>query len=722
MPKTRKNIAAELAKRFQAGETAILPRLIELLGNDSARYRHGALCALDACGNDTMLSNLSKVIPLLDDPMDFVRIAAVAMVSKATDDQDAQLALLKTAVADRTALAPNSVRNALQASLLKSETALAKTPFQSGHDETLIEQALTNMILEETGGGDLVKAKVKVWDKDTVIRLAGPLTFMAEEEQVFDQMFGARNAPAQAMLGKFGYLEAVQTSAHRIRKKAEIPRHIRANSGFKDPLVNPAVVAQQPGVFAELADEIKTILIDNPLEEIEVKDESTKWLAATTPLVKVLRTIEENKTPAKLPSIADDVRKVFLAELDAAAGTGAKTKLCRAVLADPARMDTFHKIAAMDQLSELLGTGSCEDLLPYLGHEYWRLRDHSRQLASTHIMGMGEAEISALFAAAADASAQAGFLETLALAKPKAGLKTAREAISHESSAVRAAAITACASLGGAAVTNDIITHLASAKSIGERHACEDALLIRTADPSAAIQIRDRLAAMTTDAAPELLDSLYYLIARIGDGRSIDILRKAAATDDPASFNRVMLALSYSPSREADKLMLDLAAANPKRAQILGPHAVRRMVIGPKGYNDITSAERMDFADAMLKITLEPRIVKFLGNIHEARALRTLMFCLQKGFSAAAESLITNAEGMENLSPADAKIAAKALQDVIEYIEVTRLRGGVKAHMDKDDNYTGWKALQARAGKVLLKIHKPETAPIPTFDGLDLDR
>jgi len=109
-------------------------------------------------------------------------------------------------------------------------------------------------------------------------------------------------------------------------------------------------------------------------------------------------------------------------------------------------------------------------------------------------------------------------------------------------------------------------------------------------------------------------------------------------------------------------------------------------------------------------------------SIHEARALKTLMFCLEKGFSGAAESLIANAVGMENLSPTDAKIAAKALQDVIEYIEVTRLRGGIKAHMDKDDNYTGWKALQARAGKVLLKIHKPETAPIPTFDSLDLDR
>jgi hypothetical protein len=73
---------------------------------------------------------------------------------------------------------------------------------------------------------------------------------------------------------------------------------------------------------------------------------------------------------------------------------------------------------------------------------------------------------------------------------------------------------------------------------------------------------------------------------------------------------------------------------------------------------------------------------------------------------------------MENLPPADAKIAAKALQDVIEYIEVTRLRGGIEAHMDKDDKYLEWKALQARAGKALLKFHKPEAAPIEGFDTL----
>ncbi|MFN6270166.1 MAG: DUF6288 domain-containing protein, partial [Akkermansiaceae bacterium] len=356
-PKTRNQIAAELGKRFIAGEAAIAPRLVSLLTHENARFRHGALRALDACGTDVMLSNLSKIVPMLDDPKDFVRITAIELVSKATDDKEAQLAILKTTVAEQHTEAPNSVRNSVQSNLFSSKvkSAISDSPFKAGFDDKLVEQALTKLILEETGGGPLVESKVKTWDKDTVVRLAGPLTFIAEEEQVYDQMFGARNAAAQAMLGKFGYLEGVQTNGYRLMQKANIPRHIRAASGFKDPMVNPDMVFKQPGVFADYADEIKTILIDSPSETITIKDQSTNWIQVSTPLSKVLKAIEANKTPAALPSIAGDVRKIFQSELAAVEGTGAKMKLCRDALADPQSMQTFRQIAAMDALVELGG-------------------------------------------------------------------------------------------------------------------------------------------------------------------------------------------------------------------------------------------------------------------------------------------------------------------------------------------------------------------------------
>jgi hypothetical protein len=722
-PKTRNQIAAELGKRFKAGEAAIAPRLVSLLTHENARFRHGALRSLDACGNDVMLSNLSKIVPMLDDPKDFVRITAIELVSKASEDKDAQLAILKTTVAEQHTEPPNSVRNSVQSNLFSSKvkSAISDSPFKAGFDDKLVEKALTKLILEETGGGPLVESKVKTWDKDTVVRLAGPLTFIAEEEQVYDQMFGARNAPAQAMLGKFGYLEGVQTNGYRLLKKANIPRHIRAASGFKDPMVNPDVVFKQPGVFADYADEIKTILIDSPSEMIMIKDESTNWIVST-PLSKVLKAIEANKTPAALPSIAVDVRKNFQAELNALDGTGAKMKWCRDTLADPQSMQTFRQIAAMDALVELSGPDAVNDLLPYLGHDYWRLSEHSRRVAADLVKGMPAAQIAKLFAETTQNSSKTGFLQMLTISGAKGGLDIAKQAMKHESPAVRAAAIGTFSALGGEAATGDLVKILQTAESLEECHACEDALLSRCAAPATAGRIRDQLIAIKSGASTMLLDSVYYLLARIGDAKSIEVLRQAATTEDPKEFARVMFALSYSPSREADKVMLEIAAKNPKRAAIVGVYGDRRMVIGPKGYGDIDSKDRMDFAEAILKLTLEPRIIQLLGTIHEARALRALMFCLEKGVGSAAKSIVENAEGMEKLSPADAKIAAETLRQLMEYIEVSYLRGGIKAHMSKDYSYTGWKSLQARAGKSLLKFHKPETAPIPTFDGLDLDR
>ena len=211
------------------------------------------------------------------------------------------------------------------------------------------------------------------------------------------------------------------------------------------------------------------------------------------------------------------------------------------------------------------------------------------------------------------------------------------------------------------------------------------------------------------------------MLGQIGDAPSLTALAKLARTEDTVLLGEIVTALSYSPNREADQRLLEIAASGKTAAKIAGAQSARRMVIGPKGFGDVTSAARLDFADAMLARVLDPHLVSYLGNIHEARALRTLASCLRQGVQSAAESMIRSAEGMSKLPPADAQIAATALKDVIEFIEVNKLRGGLEKHMSKDDNYVGWKALQARAGKALLKFHNPGAAPIKGFDYLELN-
>jgi hypothetical protein len=124
----------------------------------------------------------------------------------------------------------------------------------------------------------------------------------------------------------------------------------------------------------------------------------------------------------------------------------------------------------------------------------------------------------------------------------------------------------------------------------------------------------------------------------------------------------------------------------------------------------------------MLKMKHEPKIIAYLGKVHTGRSVQTLFEVMKGGSAPAASSaIISAADGMEKSSEEERKIAAEALAGVIEYIEVRYLRGGPSAHMGKDDNYVGWKSLQATAGKTMLKIHKPKQAAMPKFDDKDLD-
>jgi hypothetical protein len=330
--------------------------------------------------------------------------------------------------------------------------------------------------------------------------------------------------------------------------------------------------------------------------------------------------------------------------------------------------------------------------------------------------------LSAALASATDEKISAGILATLAMAQSKSALEPTTKAMSHASPVVRREAVKAVAAIGGDSTIPTIVNHLKQAKENADVEGCEAALDPFTSQSASAAKLRPALIALLPDVQGNARSSVHYLLARIGDAPSLAVLKKAVESKDPVECSSAVLGLSYSPNREADKILLDTAASDPKRAVIVGNHAARRMAIGPKGFGDISNAEAVAFADALLKFNLSDDVVVYLGMIPDARAMNSLMFCLQKGVTRAAESLIACAEGLDKLPPADAKIAATALQGTIEYIEVTRLRGGMKAHMGVDDRYTYWKALQARAGKALLKYLKPESSPIPTFDTLELDR
>ena len=719
-PKTRAQIAKELGKRYQAGDTSIAGRLVALLSHENARYRDGAVQGIAACGKDAALPQLSKISVLLEDPYDFVRISAARAMAKITSSNESKRELLRATLDSHKAVAPNSVANTTQSLLFADESLLANNPFEAGIDNNLVRRALEAVIQLDPVHRSFMASRAKVWSKDTVVKLAGPLTFAAEEEQIADQMFANRSPLAQAILNQHGYLEGVLASAYRMRKQAAVPRDIRAKVGFKRPLADPEHVKKYKGLYRDLIPAFQSVLIGNPLAQISEKEGEKTIL---TDLDELLRIIEADKQPQRLPSIEKDVAFQFSQEIAQAGSTREKLHLCRKELEDPERKTYFRKMAAMTHLTELLGPDALKDLLPYLNHKYFRLREHSQKLAAPQMATLDNGGLTQLVVDSGSAREQIGILHTLGNHQIKNGTALSRQALVSKTPSIRNAALQAYAKLAGIGSIKDITGHLAKATHQEDLRGCEEALITLLKKPVSSAKTKEALIAMVpkVQELPAVRKRLYYLIGQAGDQRSLDTLVKEARTEDIQHFDDLVHGLAFSNSREADQILLRLAAESPKSAKLIGKYAVHRMVLGPKGFGDLNDKIRMDFAEPMLKLDMDRRLISYLGKIHEARALRALMYCLEKGVSHAASALVASAEGLKNLSLKDSEIAAKAIRDVMEYMEVTHLRGGITAHMKKEDNYLGWQALQARAGKALLKVKQPDRAPIPAFNDLDLD-
>ena len=118
--------------------------------------------------------------------------------------------------------------------------------------------------------------------------------------------------------------------------------------------------------------------------------------------------------------------------------------------------------------------------------------------------------------------------------------------------------------------------------------------------------------------------------------KSLQILSDAARTEDMQHFDDVIHGLPF-PTAEADQMLLRMAAESPKSAKVVGKYAVHRMVLGPKGFGDLNDKIRMDFAEPMLKLNMDRKLISYLGKIHEARPPRPNVLP-EKGVSHAAEA------------------------------------------------------------------------------------
>ncbi len=722
-PNTRDAIAKNLAARYAAGEKEVLPRLTELLSSDDARFRQGAILALTYCGPEATLQYMSGVAKLLHDPHEFVRIQAAQAMAKASNSPEIQAALLKAVVEDPNAndMSPNNFSHALQGLLFGGNTELATKPFDAGLDQDLVYQALERILtLDPAGGGGLMSSRQKVWTGNTVVRLSGPLVYTAEEEQIADQMFSGRRSWSLDFLNHLGYQEGIEACASYLRKWKDIPRTIRGQVYFKRGNVKPQPMMKNPGAALEFLPLLKEWLTENPLAVAhESKDEPS------IALYQLIAAIEAAQ-PRTLPRLSTEVERFFQQQLDEAQGSDAKLALCREILADPLRRDYFRMNAAMTYLAKTLDAAAVEDLLPYVGHDYWRLRRGALRLLAAMESPDTDAKLAAAFAQA-HASTASAILETLAQRKSPLGRNLATEALSHASPAVRAQAAQTLFALAGAEALPAIFDLLKKASHHEEFSGCEAALLSQPSDDALAQRIRDQALALLPQGSPPLRDTLYWLLAQVGGKQSMDVLRGALATKDEREYRSILNALSYSPDPEAEMVILDTIAADPKsgRADIAAREGVRRMVIGPQGVGTRPVSSQLDYAQAVLSQTLNSQTIAYLGRIHTGRCAHILQQAMRRGApQSAAQVIVVATADLSNADERDRKLAESALIDTIEFIEVTYLRGGATEQLERNPEawrtYAQWQAISAQAGKNLLKLtgqHKPK---LPEFNDADL--
>ena len=740
--KRRITLADELARRYHAGEKGIKDEVIKRLADSEARMREGACLTLAAMGRDEVLGSLSKVIALLEDDAEFVRATAVKTIGGASDtgDKTRETELLKAMTDQYSGLTKDNgnfhtaIRNVLFPSKRPRgapKSIIESDPFNAGYDPDLVGHALEEIVTMDPGG--VVPGG---WNRETVLRLAGPITFSAEEYQLNDAMFaGSRMRMAHDALRKHGFREAAESDAGNLRKRTELNRLTRRGITFKAPYLTPSKVLEDPGRYKSQLDHMYVMLLDDPVDEYTEKvPMGEKNGILRTPLTQMITVVEKAADPGE-PSIGDEVGKRFRAELKEAGGTGDQLKLCRKELSDLSRKTFFRKRHAMTTMAELLGVDSMEEIARYLGHEQWRLRDHAHAIAVDLVKQGGGAQLIAAYEESQGREVDvignfhaAAVLDALSAAKHKPALEVARGAMTHKDPRIRRSAVQALFAIGGDAELKSVLKFMVKATHAHDLEGCEKAFLSRKDDAAHVARLSGAVVKILPKVSLPVRRSMAFVIGQFGGAENLAAIRTAILAAEKEDDLRAMVhAMAYSPDRAADQIMLDLLSEKKEIVDMVAAYSVHRMV-GHRGMSSVEDAQRLKIAKAVLAERYDPKVIKYLGKVHKPQSVSMLFDVMKSGKvdqELIVDTLLYCAEGYYKPTQKESDLVREVLSNVIEYIEVTQLRGGAAAHVkgapSTADEYAMWKGIQARAGSAMLKFHKPKESKIPTFGGDDLD-
>jgi hypothetical protein len=129
-----------------------------------------------------------------------------------------------------------------------------------------------------------------------------------------------------------------------------------------------------------------------------------------------------------------------------------------------------------------------------------------------------------------------------------------------------------------------------------------------------------------------------------------------------------------------------------------------------------------------LTVKYDEQMITYLGQMCSVPATELLYEVMTKASGApnewAAIAILYSAEKTEKQSPAENKRIADIRVSLVEYSDISHLRGGLEAHWRGKFShviYKEWQERQVRAGKVVLKFANPEVDATKNIDDARLD-
>jgi hypothetical protein len=615
--------------------------------------------------------------------------------------------------------------DALSGVLLNTDNAFARAPYECGIDEKRVTRVLERFFNMDPRQ-NLMQGPSKFWGEDTVVKMAGPIMFVAENYPLNGVMFGgAPVAGGQKLLAKYRYDEQFEASCGGMIRIANQPRDIRPRlDNGSMGWFNADHLMKYRGGYKKMLPYLGRMMVEHPNLSQSYRRGETKLLLS---FHDAMRMVENDKGNVEYISLRKKVEAQLFDEIDMLPTEYEQISRCREELA-PKRKSYFKQMAAMTRLVELSGSEAVADLGPYIKHDVWRMRELARKLI-TELDDRNTGAALVALAGNADDLIAAGAFEMLALRGDMAGLRSARKMMTgHESAMVRGAAAMAVYGCSRGRDLPRIMTSMRGADSAEVLRGFEAALLMSKADKRAAENVGGVIRKTLRRYPLVVRKSLYHVLGQLGGADNLRLLERSVDVEDEDEFAAVIDGLARSRDIAATGVLGSILTAHQgtERAHVVSKLSLKRLVNGGEVLGHVPDDVNLDFAEGHLKVVRSLPLIKFIGNITTVRCQKLLFRYMKMGprriTSEAAKSIVHSAERMSTELPiAERRAASEVLAQVIEYVNVVHTMGGALEHTAKEDNYAGWKIVADRAGAALRRIYTPEEDDVGDFDDEDLD-